>query len=481
MKQEDREMTFADFALATPILNALKKIGFTKPTPIQQQVVPLVLEKRDVVGQAHTGTGKTAAFGLPAVHYVYENRHAQVLVLTPVRELAAQICDELYRYGSETGLNIVTIHGGRAYSRQIEQVRSGAQIIVATPGRLLDLLESNKLSQFKPALVIIDEADEMLDKGFLDDIKAILSHLPDERQTLLFSATMPEPIKALAKKFLKNPEFVHVGSKERTNVNIEQFYCLVQDGEREDALVRLLDTEPRAKTIVFCNTKKEVDHLSGVLVQREHQAFALHGDMEQSQRQKILGSFRRNQHGVLIATEVAARGLNMEDVTHVINYELPYGSESYVHRIGRTGRAGKEGKSITFVMPKQFYAFERLCKTLNVTAQYLPIPNLAKAKALKQKVFLQQLEGISVQAHARDVLQQLQRTLQMEEIALRLLMLTVKEDMVTGPDVIGMDVNSWQKKPGSRSPQDRKPFKKREFYGKKAGFSRSSSSSSRGR
>ena len=465
------EGTFADFALASPILKALHKIGFSKPTPIQQQVIPLVLKKRDVVGQAHTGTGKTAAFGLPAVHYVQEHPEAKVLILTPVRELAAQICEELGRYGCETGLNIVAIYGGKSYRQQIDRIRSGAQIIVATPGRLLDLLESNKLSQFRPELVVIDEADEMLDQGFLEDIQSILSHLPEERQTLLFSATMPEPIKALAREFLQDPHFVHVGSQERTNVNIEQFYCLLQEKERADALVRILDTEIQAKTLVFCNTKKEVDQVVSMLIERGHEALGLHGDMEQPQRQKILGAFRKSRQGVLVATEVAARGLNMEDVTHVINYDLPYGTESYVHRIGRTGRAGKEGKAISFIMPKQVYVFERLCKTLKVQAAYMPIPDRAKARFLKQQAFLQKLEGVEIEARAEELLEPLQRSLGMRELVLKLLMMTYPQEKELGPDKIGIDPSTWQKRPEKKEGKKRKEdfSKRRPFQGGRRG------------
>jgi ATP-dependent RNA helicase DeaD len=446
MKQENEEMVFADFALATPILNAIKKAGFTQPTPIQQRVIPLVLEGRDVVGQAHTGTGKTAAFGLPALNYVKNHPKAQVLVLSPVRELAAQIAEEIYRFSGEGGVQMTLIHGGKAFARQIESVRHGAQIVVATPGRLLDLLSSNKLPSFKPAMVVIDEADEMLDKGFLDDIKEILTHLPKERQTLLFSATMPEPIRHLAKSFLNNPCFVQIESKEKTNENIQQFYCLLEGEEREDGLVRLLDTEHMTKAIIFCNTKKEVDHLSAELIQRKYPALSLHGDMEQPQRQKVMGAFRKSRQGILVATEVAARGLNVEDVSHVFNYELPFGAESYVHRIGRTGRAGKLGKAISFVTPREFYPFERICKTINVSVQYLPIPDLSKAQEKRHGLLLQQLKEVATDSHAEEILQLFQKELEVEEIALRLVKLVLKEEMATGPEKIGIDIKTWKRK-----------------------------------
>lgn len=459
MEQEQEKITFADFALITPIINAIKKAGFTHPTPIQERVIPLVLEGKDVVGQAHTGTGKTAAFGLPALNYVKTHPKAQVLVLSPVRELAAQISDEIYRFAGEGGVQITIIHGGKGFAKQIESVRQGAQIVVATPGRLLDLLSSQKLPSFKPALVVIDEADEMLDKGFLDDVKEILTHLPKQRQTLLFSATMPEPIRALAKTFLHQPHFIHIAGKEKTNENIEQFYCLLESAEREDGLVRLLDTESIVKAIVFCNTKREVDHLCGVLIQRQYQALALHGDMEQPQRQKVMHAFRRSKKAILIATEVAARGLNVEEISHVFNYELPFGAESYVHRIGRTGRAGRVGKAISFVTPREFYPFERICKSLNAAVHYLPVPDLAKAQAKKDALFLTQLKEVEANARAEGVLEKLLREFDTGEVALRLLQLVLKEESVTGPETIGIDIKTWKQKGGAKPQASKRPFR----------------------
>jgi ATP-dependent RNA helicase DeaD len=448
MSQEHDEITFGDFPLAPSILNALKKVGYEKPTPIQQRVIPLLLEGKDVVGQAHTGTGKTIAFGLPALHYVKTNPKAQVLILSPVRELAHQIHEEIFRFAGEGGVQMTLIHGGKSFSRQIESVRNGSQIVVATPGRLLDLLESNKIPTFHPAMVIIDEADEMLDKGFLDEIKAILSFFGSQRQTLLFSATMPEPIKQLAKTFLNQPTFIQIVNKEKTNQNIEQLYTLVEPFEREDALVRFLDTEEMGKTIVFCNTKKEVDHLSDILNQRGHRAIALHGDMEQAQRQKVMASFRKHDGAILIATEVAARGLNVEDVTHVFNYELPYGAESYVHRIGRTGRAGKLGKAISFVTPREFFAFERICKTLNASATYFPVPHALKAKERKRTKLISELKGLEVDTHAEYMLDLLKQEFGVDEAAKRLIKLVFKEDEISGPDVIGVDLKNFRKRSG---------------------------------
>lgn len=455
MTKLSQEVTFAELALAPSLLAALEHHGYHKPTPIQERVIPLLLEGKDVVGQAHTGTGKTLAFGLPALHMVKNDPKAQVLILSPVRELAHQIHEEIYKFSGQDGVKITLIHGGKSYARQIEGVKNGSQMVVATPGRLLDLLESKKLAQFKPAMIIIDEADEMLDKGFLDEIKAILNYFPAGRQTLLFSATMPEPIKHLAKTFLNDPSFIQIVNKEKTSQNVEQSYCLIEPHEREDALVRFLDTEAVKKTIVFCNTKKEVDHLFEVLLSKKFGALALHGDMEQGQRQKVMSAFRRSDEGVLVATEVAARGLNVEDVSHVFNYELPWGAESYVHRIGRTGRAGKSGKAISFVTPKEFFAFERICKTLSAPVQYQAVPTLGKAKYLKQKHFVDQLKTIEIQADLQPAIEQLKKEFSLEEALTRLLQYALKDQKVSGPENIGLDPKDSRKKE-QRAPAGKK-------------------------
>lgn len=460
MTSLDQEILFKDFALDKAILEALSKAQYHKPTPIQARVIPFLLEGKDVVGQAHTGTGKTLAFGLPALHFVKTQAGAQVLVLSPVRELAGQIQEELHKFSGEKHVQMTIITGGKSFSRQIESVRNGSQIVVATPGRLLDLLESGKLPNFQPKMVIIDEADEMLDQGFLEDIKAILNYFPEDRQTLLFSATMPEPIRQLAKTFLNKPEFVQIVQKEKTNQNIEQFYTLLEPQEREAALVRFLDTEFMSKVIVFCNTKKEVDYLYDALLEKKFHAMALHGDMEQGQRQKVMSAFRKSHQGILIATEVAARGLNVEDVTHVFNYELPWGAETYVHRIGRTGRAGKVGKAISFVTPKEFYAFERICKTLSAPVAFLAVPPLSRAKEKKAWMFVEQLKMIEPDVRIEAALDQIVSTFSMEEALRKLLHLQLKDQEVTGPELIGLDVQKFRSK-GKKESSSQGPKRSR--------------------
>ena len=331
--------TFKDLGLKQPILDTLDKIGFTTPSPIQKEVIPLILSGADVVGRAETGSGKTAAFGLPSIQLMKKTKEAQVLVITPTRELAFQVAEELNRFGKHRKSRVITICGGKSFRNQIDAFNAGAEIIVATPGRLLDLLTSKKLAKFRPTTVILDEADEMLNMGFFEDIEAIFTHLPKKRQTLLFSATMPKTIQNLIKEILEAPVFVKTSQDKK---DISQAYYLIEEFERDHAIIRLFEGKQFVKSIVFCKTKKEVDRLTSLLSTRGLQAKGLHGDMEQNQRQRVTHDFRAGNANILVATDVAARGLNILDVTHVINYHSPFDAENYVHRIGRTGRAGQK-------------------------------------------------------------------------------------------------------------------------------------------
>ena len=358
--KEESTVTFDDLGLNRDVLNAVKAAGFIKPSPIQEQAIPVVLAGRDMVGQAHTGTGKTAAFGLPALSNMKRNNGVEILVITPTRELATQVSDELFKYGRNMGARTVTVYGGSSYKRQIDLIERGASVVVATPGRLLDILKKNMLSEFTPSVVVLDEADEMLDMGFLDDINEIFSYLPSSRQTLLFSATMPKPIKLLAERILDNPEFISITKGETTNTDITQEYYVIDESERDDAIIRLMDSELTSKAVVFCRTKSEVDRLSNVLSNAGYLANGLHGDMEQRQRETVIKGFKQNSVKVLVATDVAARGIHVDNISHVFNYHIPFDPESYVHRIGRTGRAGTKGKAITLVTPIEFKELQRI-------------------------------------------------------------------------------------------------------------------------
>ncbi|MCV6608179.1 MAG: DEAD/DEAH box helicase, partial [Campylobacterales bacterium] len=366
-------MNFEEFELSSEVLKGVKEAGFKEASPIQQQAIPTVLRGVDVVAQAHTGTGKTAAFGLPIMSMMETDNKADVLVITPTRELAMQVSDELYKLGRFAGVRTVTIYGGQSYSRQIDQIKRGASIIVATPGRLLDLLESGRI-EIDPNYVVLDEADEMLDMGFLEDINKIFSHLPEKRQTLLFSATMPEPIKRLSAKILKNPEYIQITERETTNKNISQEYYVVEEKERIDAVIRLMNYYDPEKSIIFCRMKREADDLAHNLTAKGYMAKALHGDMDQRSREDAIRAFKKGAVDTLVATDVAARGLDIQGVTHVFNYHIPFDPESYVHRIGRTGRAGKTGLAITLVTPMEFRELQRIKKIVGTTMEHKFVP-----------------------------------------------------------------------------------------------------------
>jgi len=349
-------MTFKEFNFRDEIAKSIEAAGFKEPSPVQEEAIPYVLDGHDMIAQAHTGTGKTAAFGLPILNNITCKDGVEALVIVPTRELATQVSDEIFRFGKFRGINTATVYGGTSYSRQINHVQKAA-IVVATPGRLLDLLKGGKID-IMPKYVVLDEADEMLDMGFLEDIKEIFSYMPSERQTLMFSATMPHAIRELAKTILHEPKIITITKGEVTNSHIKQLYYVVEEFERDDALIRLLDYKDPVKSIIFCRMKKEVDRLSTALVSLGYSAKGLHGDMEQRTREEVIRSFKKGNLEILIATDVAARGLDVSDVSHVFNYHIPFDNESYVHRIGRTGRAGRDGTAISIVTPHEFKALQ---------------------------------------------------------------------------------------------------------------------------
>ncbi|NEW59696.1 DEAD/DEAH box helicase [Sulfurovum sp. bin170] len=355
-------MTFNEFDFHKELLKGVKIAGFKEPSPIQEMVIPIIANGEDLVGQAHTGTGKTAAFGLPLMNKIINGEIERALVITPTRELATQVSDELYHLGRFAGIRTITVYGGVGYGRQIALINKGVQVVVATPGRLKDLYKKGKIDSFNPEIVVLDEADEMLDMGFLEEIKEIFEYIPQNRQTLLFSATMPEPIKALADTILTKPQFISVVGEDEGTVNnvIEQTYCVINESQRDEAIVKLLETEKIKKCLVFCRMKREVDRLSEHLQALGFNARGLHGDLEQTERDEVIKAYRRNEIQIMVATDVASRGLDVKKVTHVFNYHIPFDPQSYVHRIGRTGRAGKSGKAITLVTTGEFKELQRI-------------------------------------------------------------------------------------------------------------------------
>jgi len=437
-KEEESLITFDDLGLNDEILRAVKQAGFVKPSPIQEQAIPFILQGRDIVGQAHTGTGKTAAFGLPALNNMKRKNAVEILVITPTRELATQVSDELFKYGRNMGARTVTVYGGSSYKRQIDLIDRGASVVVATPGRLLDILKRDMLKDFTPSVVVLDEADEMLDMGFLDDINEIFSYLPSERQTLLFSATMPKPIKLLAERILENPEFISITKGETTNTDITQEYYVIEESERDDAIIRLMDSQDIDKSVVFCRTKSEVDRLSNVLSNAGYLANGLHGDMEQRQRETVIKGFKQNSVKVLVATDVAARGIHVNNISHVFNYHIPFDPESYVHRIGRTGRAGTKGKAITLLTPIEFKELQRIKSKVGTTMQHAFVPSKNDLRANNLQAIVKTVEDQHIYDEAHKILDMLKEDIDEEQIMYKLVSMILDKQTVKGPNSIGI-------------------------------------------
>lgn len=370
---------FEEMGLSEEIQKAVRYMGFEEASPIQAKAIPAMISGIDLIGQAQTGTGKTAAFGIPLLEKVDPKlKKLQAIVLCPTRELAIQVADEirnLSRYMH--GIKVLPIYGGQDIVKQIRSLKSGTQIVIGTPGRVMDHMRRKTMKLDFVHTVVLDEADEMLNMGFREDIEFVLSGVPEERQTVLFSATMPKPIMEITKKFQNNAKVIKVTKKELTVPNIEQYYYDVKPKKKEEVLSRLLDIYSPRLSVVFCNTKKQVDLLVNALLGRGYFAAGLHGDMKQEQRDRVMQGFRTGKTEILVATDVAARGIDVDEVEAVFNYDLPQDDESYVHRIGRTGRAGREGRAFSFVSGKEVYKLkeiQRYCKT-KIYAQKVPSLN----------------------------------------------------------------------------------------------------------
>lgn len=369
-------INFENLGICPEILKAVKHMGFEEPSPIQAKAIPVMMEGKDLIGQAQTGTGKTAAFGIPLLQKIDpKNKKLQGIVLCPTRELAIQVAEEIRDLAKYMhGIKVVPIYGGQEIVKQIRSLKSGTQIIIGTPGRVMDHMRRKTVKMDHLHTVVLDEADEMLNMGFREDIETILEGVPEERQTVLFSATMPRPILEITKKYQRNAEVIKVTKKELTVPNIEQFYYEVKPKNKEEVLSRLLDIYNPKLSVVFCNTKKQVDLLVNALLGRGYFAAGLHGDMKQEQRDRVMQGFRSGKTEILVATDVAARGIDVDEVEAVFNYDLPQDDEYYVHRIGRTGRAGRVGRSFSFVTGKEVYKLkeiQRYCKT-KIYAQKVP-------------------------------------------------------------------------------------------------------------
>ncbi|MEN4320109.1 DEAD/DEAH box helicase [Streptococcus pyogenes] len=428
-------MKFTEFNLSQDIQSAVVTAGFEKASPIQEMTIPLALEGKDVIGQAQTGTGKTAAFGLPTLNKIRTNENIiQALVIAPTRELAVQSQEELFRFGREKGVKVRSVYGGSSIEKQIKALKSGAHIVVGTPGRLLDLIKRKALILDHVETLILDEADEMLNMGFLEDIEAIISRVPADRQTLLFSATMPAPIKQIGVKFMKDPEHVQIKNKELTNVNVDQYYVRVKEQEKFDTMTRLMDVNQPELSIVFGRTKRRVDEITRGLKLRGFRAEGIHGDLDQNKRLRVIRDFKNDQIDILVATDVAARGLDISGVTHVYNYDITQDPESYVHRIGRTGRAGKSGESITFVSPNEMGYLSMIENLTKKQMKPLRPATAEEAFQAKKKIALKKIERDFADETIRSNFDkfkgdavQLAAEFTPEELALYILSLTVQD------------------------------------------------------
>lgn len=396
-------MKYEDAKIDERILRAVKEMGFDRMTPIQEQAIPLFMTGRDIIGQAQTGTGKTAAFGIPILQKIDpDNRNLQAVILCPTRELAMQAADELRKFAKYMqGIKVLPIYGGQDIVKQIKNLKGGIQIIVGTPGRVMDHMRRHTLKMGNVHTVVLDEADEMLNMGFREDIETILKEMPEERQTGLFSATMPKPILELTKTYQKDAAYIRMTPKEVTIPLIKQAYYQVRRQDKEEVLCRLIDYYDPKRALIFCNTKRMVDELTEHLKSRGYEAEGLHGDLSQHQRDTVMNLFRSGRANILIATDVAARGIDVSDVEAVYNYDVPEDIEYYVHRIGRTGRAGKTGRSFTLVVGREAYKIrdiERVCHT-KIKERKIPsaadITQRKAAKILKEAVKVIEQQDIS--------------------------------------------------------------------------------------
>ncbi len=382
---------FIDLGLSEKSLEAIAKKGFEHPTEIQKRCIPILLkEKKDLIGQAQTGTGKTATFALPILEKLDKKGSAHhttgALVLVPTRELCIQVCDEIKSLGENRNIRTLAIYGGASYNLQFKGLKEGADVIVGTPGRIQDHLERGTLSLDTVKFCVLDEADEMLNMGFIEDIENILSKMPEDKQMLCFSATMPEPIRKLAENFMKDYEIVKVQTQDMTSTLTRQVYYELLEEDKFEALCRTIDMAPNFYGLVFCKTKIQCDEIGSKLISAGYNAEVLHGDLSQVQRELIIHKMREHRISILVATDVAARGLDIPDMTHVVNYSLPDEPESYIHRVGRTGRAGKEGLAVTFVTPREFRKFLFIKRIAKSDIIKVRIPSIDELMAQKRKL-----------------------------------------------------------------------------------------------
>ena len=436
-------LRFEDMNISNEICRAVLDMGFEEATPIQSQAIPVILEGKDIIGQSQTGTGKTAAFGIPLLERINpEDRRLQALILCPTRELAIQVSEEfrkLLKY--KDNIRVLPIYGGQPIDRQIAALRKGTQVVIGTPGRVMDHMRRRTIKAETVQMMVLDEADEMLDMGFREDIETILVKIPEEHQTLLFSATLSPEILDITKRFQKNPEFIKIVRKELTVPNIEQYYFDVKEKTKLDALCRIIDVYDPKLAMVFCNTKKRVDDLVEMLQGRGYFAEGLHGDLKQAQRDKVMQKFRNGTIEILVATDVAARGIDVDDIDVVFNYDVPQDEEYYVHRIGRTGRAGKAGKAFTFCVGEEIYKLRDIMRYTKTKIQQQKLPTLSDVEEMKTNIYLEKIKGIIEEGHLTKYIHLVDRLMEEDYTSIDIAAALLKDHLsdVNADDIDALD------------------------------------------
>ncbi len=461
---ETQSAVFSQLALPAPILQSLESIGYEKPSPIQAECIPLLLEGHDLIGQAQTGTGKTAAFALPTLAQIdVQLKKPQVCVICPTRELAIQVAEAFNEYAKFIkGFKVLPIYGGQPYPPQLKQLERGVHVVVGTPGRVMDHMRRGSLKWDALKTLVLDEADEMLRMGFIDDVEWILEHTPDTRQIALFSATMPKPIKKVADSFLHEPKYVQIESKAKTASTIEQQFLTVSNNYKLEALTRVLESENTDAVIIFMRTKSSCDDLSSRLTARGFAAEAIHGDMQQKQREQIVQQLKDSKIDIVIATDVAARGLDVERISHVINYDIPHDSESYVHRIGRTGRAGRQGKAILFVTPRERHLLRMIERNNSTKIPRMSLPSVEVINDERTRRFFDDVQQQIISGEHTDYLA-LMEQIQSEhnqsgvEIAAALASLFFKDKPLLLDSL--PELPDFEKEPGNKRPDRNKKSK----------------------
>lgn len=419
---------FEELELSKEVKRALKEIGYENATPIQAEAIPYVLSGKDMIGQSKTGTGKTASYGLPLIEKIDPmNKHVQAIVLCPTRELAVQVSEEMRKFTKyKENVKNIAIYGGQSIENQIKLLKKGVQIVIGTPGRVMDHMRRKTLKLDNVKTVVLDEADEMLNMGFEEDIETILKEIPEERQTVLFSATMNKDILEITKKYLTDPKHIKIKAEELTVNLIEQVAIPIKEAMKEEAVMRMIGVYRPEKAIVFCNTKKKVDNLIETLKAKGYRAEALHSDVKQSQRERIMKRMRQGELQLLVATDVVARGIDIDNIEIVINYDVPQEEEYYVHRIGRTGRNGKEGKAFTFVVGREKAKIASIKRYAKATITEGNIPSVAEMNKMKQQQMVEQIQKVidKDEFYYEEILEQLIKNNSLEQVAKALLTMT---------------------------------------------------------